>query len=101
MELQYILPIAALTLLLAITLYGIWNSIRKIEALEEGLDAQVAYIQKISDIIKDSRKNLDKLDEKGAFKSDDEVGRFFESMKEIQTILDTFTVPEEYGKKKT
>ena len=42
--------------------------------------------------------HLRKLDEKGVFQSDDEVGYFFDKLKEIQKELDTYMLPENYGK---
>lgn len=95
------LIIAGLVVVGILLLYGIYNTIRKLEQLEDVVDTQVAYIKKISDIIIDSKDSIEKLDQKGAFESDDEVGSFFKSLKEIQKILNTFIVPEEYGKKKT
>jgi cell division protein FtsB len=100
MELLYIF-IAMLVVIVGLLIYGIYNTIRKLEKLEEVVDSQVAYIRKISDIISDSRDNINKLDQKGAFESDDEVGNFFKSLKQIQQILNTFIVPQGYGKKKS
>ena len=42
--------------------------------------------------------HLRKLDEKGVFQSDDEVGYFFNKLKEIQSELDKYMLPENYGK---
>lgn len=95
------LIIAGLVVVVILLLYGIYNTIRKLEQLEDVVDTQVAYVKKISDIIVDSKDSIEKLDQKGAFESDDEVGSFFKSLKEIQKILNTFIVPEQYGKKKT
>ena len=39
------------------------------------------------------------VDSKGTFRSDDEVGYFFETLKQIQYNLDQFNVPENYAKK--
>lgn len=99
MELMYLI-IAILAITVGLLIYGIYNTIRKLEKLEEVVDTQVVYIRKISDIISDSRDNINKLDQKGAFESDDEVGSFFKSLKQIQQILNTFIVPKNYGKKK-
>jgi len=93
--------IIILSMILVLLFYGIYNAGKKIADMEDVIDTQVDYINKISYIIRDSKENLDKLDEKGAFKSDDEVGLFFESLKNIQKLLDSFIVPENYGKKKT
>jgi hypothetical protein len=43
---------------------------------------------------------IDKLDEKGIFRADDEVGVFFNFMKEIQENINTFRLPDDYGKTK-
>ena len=45
--------------------------------------------------------HLQKLDEKGVFQSDDEVGYFFNNMKDIQKELDTFKLPKNYGKEES
>ena len=60
---------------------------------------QTQYLQRISNIIRDSQKHLQSLDEKGVFQGDDEVGYFFEQMKEVQNELNTYMLPENYGKK--
>lgn len=88
-----------LLLVVSVILFKILNKSTKVaEAYEEIIKDQVTYIEKISYLISDSKENIDKLDEKGAFKSDDEVGRFFETLKEIQKLLNTFIVPKGYGK---
>lgn len=52
---------------------------------------QQQYIDAISIIIKNSDEKLKELDDKGAFKSDDEVGVFFDNLKQIQEVLNEFT----------
>ena len=42
--------------------------------------------------------DFEQLDEKGAFRSDDEVGVFFNFMKEIQETINDYRLPEDYGK---
>ena len=60
---------------------------------------QTEYLQNISNIISDSQKHLRNLDEKGVFQADDEVGYFFEQMKNVQKELNRYMLPENYGKK--
>lgn len=48
------------------------------------------YISKIQDAIYFSEKKLEEIDEKGAFKSDDEIGWFFENIKYIQSKLNEY-----------
>lgn len=96
----YYIVIGILFILVITGVFGIVNLLKKVEMAEDTVMKQVAYLRSISYIIKDSRDNLEKLDEKGAFQSDDEVGRFFQSLKLVQSTLDAFILPEDYGKKK-
>jgi hypothetical protein len=52
----------------------------------------MSYLNKFSDIIDFSDKKLKEVDAKGSFKSDDEVGFFFEQIKALQDILNSFNV---------
>jgi hypothetical protein len=52
----------------------------------------MSYLNKVSDIIDFSNKKLKEIDAKESFKSDDEVGFFFESLKQIQSILNQFNI---------
>ncbi len=59
-------------------------------------NTQYEYIMlsliKVSDIIEMSDKKLKEVDARESFKSDDEVGFFFESIKQIQSILNQFNI---------
>ena len=71
----------------------------KVEKYEDVTQDQTAYLQNISNIVNDSQKHLQNLDEKGVFQADDEVGYFFEQMKNVQKELNRYMLPENYGKK--
>jgi hypothetical protein len=79
--------------------YIIRNLLLKVENYEDVTLDQTQYLQNISNLIGDSKKHLNKLDERGVFQSDDEVGYFFEQMKLVQKELDRYMLPENYGKK--
>ena len=79
--------------------YIIRNLLLKVENYEDVTINQTQYLQNISNLIGDSKKHLSKLDERGVFQSDDEVGYFFEQMKLVQKELDRYMLPENYGKK--
>ena len=64
--------------------------INKNNKLEKVLVEQQQYIDAISIVIEDSAKTIQELDNRGAFEADDEVGSFFNSLKEIQTVLNQF-----------
>ena len=71
----------------------------KVEKYEDAISDQTQYLQNISNLIGDSQKHLNSLDEKGVFQSDDEVGYFFDQMKNVQKELDRYMLPENYGEK--
>jgi len=79
--------------------YIIRNLMLKVEKYEDVTIDQTQYLQNISNLIGDSKKHLNKLDDRGVFQSDDEVGYFFEQMKLVQKELDRYMLPENYGKK--
>ena len=64
--------------------------IRRNAALEKAVVEQRQYIDAISIIVANSDAKLRELDIQGAFEADDEVGAFFNNLKEIQTIISDF-----------
>ena len=75
-----------------IFLIGGFLLIRKNNALEKVIADQQQYIDAVSIIINDSSETIKKLDNRGAFESDDEVGTFFQNIKEIQNVLNQFNL---------
>ena len=78
--------------------YIIRNLMVKVEKYEDVTVEQTQYLQNISNIIGESNKHLQNLDEKGVFQSDDEVGEFFNQMKAVQEQLNDYMLPQNYGK---
>lgn len=89
----------SLVLLFIISVIAIRNLLIKVEKYEDITSDQTKYLQNISNLIADSQKHLKSLDERGVFQSDDEVGYFFEQMKNVQKELDRYMLPENYGEK--
>lgn len=81
-----------LAILVIILGFFTWNLLRKVEKLEDIGEYQQNYIDNLSTIIGESSKRLREIDEKGTFQSDDEVGFFFNNIKEIQRVLDEFNL---------
>jgi len=88
-----------LGLMVVILGYTTFNLLRKLEKQEDALNNQatilasyLSYLNKLSDIIEFSSKKLKEVDRKGSFESDDEVGFFFEEIKQIQSTLNQFKV---------
>jgi predicted RNA-binding protein with EMAP domain len=77
--------------LLVVTLgYTTFNLLRKNEKAEDILISQQELIDKIKEHIDFSEKRLEQIDEKGVFKSDDEIGWFFNEIKVLQKKLSQF-----------
>ena len=76
-----------------------FNLLRKTEKQEDMLASQneilasyQVYLNKISDVIEFSDKKLKEVDARGSFASDDEVGFFFQSLKQLQETLNVFKI---------
>ena len=78
--------------------YVVYNLNRKVIKQEGVIEFQVGYLRNVAYLINESKVYIEQLDEKGAFRSDDEVGVFFDFMKEIQEAINAYRLPEDYGK---
>ena len=87
-----ILTIIILSILVVTLGFTTFNLLKKNEKQEDILAGYMTYLNKISDTIELSDKKMMEVDAKGSFKSDDEVGFFFEQIKTIQTALNSFVV---------
>jgi hypothetical protein len=87
-----------LTIIIAVVLvvfvFTTINLLRKNEKQEDILSSYLLYLDRISRVIELSDNRLKEIDTKGTFKSDDEVGFFFEQVTQIQSILNEFQVKE-------
>ena len=90
MILEFILII--LSLLVGIFGYATFNLLRKNEKAEDIIVSQQVFINKVDEHVTFSEKRLKQIDEKGMFKSDDEIGWFFNEVKKIQKNLSRFKV---------
>ena len=77
--------------------YVVFNLNRKVIKQESIIKYQVGYLRNVAYLIAESKIYVEQLDEKGAFRSDDEVGVFFNFMKEIQETINEYRLPEDYG----
>ena len=81
--------IITLSILLTITItssfFLIRNLIKKSERLED-------FITKQSDAINACDQRLKEVDDKGIFYADDQIGWFFNEVKQIQEALNEFTL---------
>ena len=86
----YIIVISILSVLVVVLGFTTFNLLRKNEKAEDIVLGYLVYLDKISRVIEISSDRLKKVDYKGSFESDDEVGFFFKQIKDIQDILNEF-----------
>jgi len=67
-----------------------FNLLRKNEKAEDIIISQKTFIDKIDEHISFSNDRLKEIDQRGTFKSDDEIGWFFNEIKIIQNDLSQF-----------
>lgn len=72
--------------------YTTFNLLKKNERQEDILTSYMIYLNKISEIIEMSDNKLKEVDARGHFQADDEVGFFFQSVKQIQEVLNNFKI---------
>ena len=94
MSTTVVIIISSLSILLIVLGFTTINLLKKNEKQEDILIEYLNYLENISKTIEISDRKLKEIDNKGTFKSDDEVGYFFKSIQEIQKILNDFKVKE-------
>lgn len=82
------ISLVCMTLLFVTSCYGIWNIIRKLELLENWIEDFIGTVNKVN-------MDLKKLDYKGYFEADDEVGVIFNEIKNTIKQLDKFKGEEQ------
>jgi hypothetical protein len=70
--------------------YTTFNLLRKNEKQEDVLAQYLSYMDNLSKQIEYMDEKLNKIDMKGTFKSDDEIGWFFDQIKVMQKQLNNF-----------
>ena len=87
-----ILAIVLLSILVVTLGFTTFNLLKKNEKQEDILAGYMSYLNKISETIEVADKKMKEVDARGSFKSDDEVGFFFEQIQSIQTVLNAFII---------
>ena len=70
--------------------YTTINLLRKVEKLEDFVDKQQIFIDTLRTDIEEADEHLEAIDQKGQFKADDEIGWFFDEVKEIKSRLEKY-----------
>jgi len=75
--------ISILIIIIGILGYGVYNLIKKNEYYED-------FVEKQSEAISACDKRLKEIDDRGIFYADDEIGWFFQEVKNIQEAINEF-----------
>ena len=87
-----ITTIIILSIIVVVLGFTTINLLRKNEKQEDILLGYLKYLDNISRVIEVSDEQVKKIDIKGSFEGDDEVGHFFKTIKKIQEILNDFNI---------
>ena len=69
-----------------------YNLLRKVEKIEDVVIRYDRFISEYSKQLENTEKRLSEIDEKGMFKSDDEIGWFFKQIKRLQSDVSRFKI---------
>ena len=86
--------ISILSVIVVLFGFTTFNLMRKNEKQEDILVEYMKYLNKLTTAIEESDKRLKVIDEKGLFKSDDEIGWFFKEIQKLQMILNEFKIKD-------
>ena len=84
--------IGILSLLVVILGYTTFNLLRKNERAEDIILQYNEYLTEFNKQIKFTSNRLKKIDARGTFESDDEVGWFFKQIKNLQEGIEKFQI---------
>ena len=79
-----------LGILLVLSLFVNRNLLLKVEKYEDVTERQQNTLSQVYQTIINSSQKLQEIDGRGTFEADDEIGWFFDSVKEIQSNLETY-----------
>ncbi len=86
------IAIIILGIVVVVSGFTTWNLLRKAEKQEDIILKYNAYITEFNKQIDIADARLKKIDEKGTFESDDEIGWFFGQIKVIQEGISRFKI---------
>jgi len=88
-----------LALMVVVLGYTTFNLLRKVEKQEDELGKRQdiiisyqTYINSLGEVIHTMTERIDKIDAKGTFQSDDEIGFFFQRLKALSDMLKPYNI---------
>ena len=89
------IAIICLSVLLVCFIYSTITLLRKYERLEEYASTLEQWVNNINNQINNTIVEMEKVDSKGSFKTDDEVGTVYYRLYQIIKDLDNYILKEE------
>ena len=84
--------ILILSLLVVVLGYTTFNLLKKNEKAEDAIISYQEYINGLGSTVEFINKRIDEIDSRGTFKSDDEVGFFFDRLKMLSDMLRPYNI---------
>jgi hypothetical protein len=72
--------------------YTTFNLLKKNEKAEDAIISYQEYINSLGSTVEFINKRIDEIDSRGTFKSDDEVGFFFDRLKMLNDMLRPYNI---------
>ena len=86
----YVIIISILGVAVVLLGFTTWNLLSKVEKQEDVIINYDSFTSEYSKQLDIADKRLKEIDERGLFKSDDEIGWFFKNLKGLQNDLSKF-----------
>lgn len=78
-----ILTIIILSVLTLLSVYGVFNLLRKLERYEDAIEKSDASLTEVQQSLVAILSRIRSIDSKGIFENDDEVGQTFKQISEV------------------
>tara|TARA_R110001592_G_scaffold193762_4_gene441063 strand:- start:1266 stop:1562 length:297 start_codon:yes stop_codon:yes gene_type:complete len=89
-----IIAIVVLSILLVASGFIIWNLLRKVERHEDFSNQLSKWVDGLNQIVRKIVAEIDVIDEKGMFKSDDYVGSMYNQISQLVKELDGIIIKD-------
>jgi hypothetical protein len=84
--------ISILSAIILVCGYVIYNLHRKLVVAETVTSSYFSYLDRVSKVLEFVNSKVEELDSTDSFKSDDEIGFFFNEIKKLNSLLSDFTI---------
>ena len=84
--------ISILSAIILVCGYVIYNLYRKLIVAETVTTSYFSYLDRVSKVLEFVNSKVEELDNNDSFKSDDEIGFFFNEIKKLNSLLSDFTI---------